>query len=111
MARSRHPSQSRPPSSAPKSGEALGSVEEYFVDVILNRHARKLLAAMRLRDLGLCSAYLDFKLQAWLTKERWVLGSVNHFTPHLSALRLALIHAPVALYAQCLAPLPGDLGH
>ena len=61
-------------SSLSKTIEQITTAEEYFVDSILNRHARKLLASMRLRDLGLYAADLDFKLQHWLTKERWVVN-------------------------------------
>lgn len=45
--------------------------EAFFLDTILNRHARKLLASNRLKDLGRFSAYLDFHLREWLRKERY----------------------------------------
>ena len=43
---------------------------QFFTDLILARHARKLLSSFRLRDLGRFSAHLDFDLTAWFTKER-----------------------------------------
>ncbi len=46
-------------SSLSKTNEQITTAEEYFVDSILNRHARKLLTSMRLRDLGLYAADLD----------------------------------------------------
>jgi hypothetical protein len=48
-----------------------GTQEQFFIDVILSRHARKLLSAHRLRDLGQFSANLDdYQLVAWLRKEK-----------------------------------------
>ena len=60
-----------------KPSDHIATADEYFVDVILNRHARKLLTSMRLRDLGLFAAYLDFKLHPWLTKERLVANIIT----------------------------------
>lgn len=47
-----------------------GSAEEFFMDVILQRHARRLLSSRRLADLGRFAARLDFHLVAWLARER-----------------------------------------
>ena len=44
--------------------------EEYFIELILSRHARKLLTASCLRDLGKFSTHLDFSLEKWLSRER-----------------------------------------
>lgn len=44
--------------------------EEYFIELILSRHARKLLTANCLRDLGKFAAHLDFNLEKWLARER-----------------------------------------
>ncbi|XP_023222125.1 RAB6A-GEF complex partner protein 1-like [Centruroides sculpturatus] len=46
------------------------TAEEFFIDTILTRHARKLLSAGRLKDLGYLSAHLDFHLVSFLKKER-----------------------------------------
>ena len=47
------------------------SAEQFFIDVILNRHARKLLAAYRLHDLASFAANLeDYELVQWLRKEK-----------------------------------------
>ncbi|XP_033636586.1 RAB6A-GEF complex partner protein 1-like isoform X2 [Asterias rubens] len=73
-------------SSLSKTIEQITTAEEYFVDSILNRHARKLLASMRLRDLGLYAADLDFKLQPWLTKERNRVAKVDDFEAALKKL-------------------------
>ena len=44
---------------------------QVFLDVILQRHARRLLSAGRLRDLGHLSAHLlDGPLSAWIGRER-----------------------------------------
>ena len=47
-----------------------GTAEEYYIDMIVSRHARKLLGAYRLRDLALFAAHLDYKLVNWIGKER-----------------------------------------
>lgn len=44
---------------------------QFFTDLILARHARKLLSSFRLRDLGRFSAHLDFDLTSWFIKERY----------------------------------------
>ncbi|XP_038068678.1 guanine nucleotide exchange factor subunit RIC1-like [Patiria miniata] len=84
--KSRLSSQSKPSSSQSKTTDQSSSVEEYFVDVILNRHARKLITSLRLRDLGMFVAYLDFKLQAWLAKERGRVAKVEDFEAALKQL-------------------------
>ncbi|XP_065184852.1 guanine nucleotide exchange factor subunit RIC1-like [Sycon ciliatum] len=61
------------------TGDIQSSREEYFIDVILARHARKMLAEGNLRDLGSFVAYLDFPLKSWLTKERYRVGKVENF--------------------------------
>ncbi|XP_022920815.2 guanine nucleotide exchange factor subunit Rich [Onthophagus taurus] len=53
------------------------TAEEFFIDVILQRHARRLLSAHRLADLGYFAAHLDFHLVAWLGKERDRAAQVN----------------------------------
>ena len=45
------------------------SAEEFFIDIILQRHARKLLSQCRLLDLGTFAAQLDFHMVTWLKKE------------------------------------------
>ena len=55
-----------------KDGTDLKSeqfAEEFFIDVILQRHARKLLSSGRLFDLGTFAAQLDFHMVSWLKKE------------------------------------------
>ena len=49
----------------------VDSKEEYFIELILSRHARKLLTARSLRDLGKFVAHLDFNLNSWLARERY----------------------------------------
>ena len=57
--------------SGDKGGKDDGSAEQFFIDVILNRHARKLLAAYRLKDLAFFAANLEeYPLVTWLKKER-----------------------------------------
>jgi len=56
-------------SSSPNTSKDGGTAEEFFIDIILARHARKLLMAGRLTDLGIFSARLDFYLVSWLRRE------------------------------------------
>jgi len=56
-------------SSANTSKETMGTAEEFFIDIILNRHARKLLTGGKLTDLGKFSVHLDFYLVSWLRRE------------------------------------------
>ena len=49
----------------------MDTKEEYFIELILSRHARKLLTATCLRDLGKFAAHLDFNLEKWFMKERY----------------------------------------
>ena len=61
---------SRSPS-GDKGGKDDSSAEQFFIDVILNRHARKLLAAYRVKDLAFFAANLEeYPLVKWLKKER-----------------------------------------
>lgn len=55
------------------------TAEEFFIDVILQRHARRLLCAHRLVDLGYFAAHLDFHLVAWLGRERDRAARVDDF--------------------------------
>ncbi|XP_072379724.1 guanine nucleotide exchange factor subunit Rich [Diabrotica undecimpunctata] len=57
--------------------------EEFFIDVILQKHARRLLSARRLTDLGYFAAYLDFHLVSWLVKERDRAARVDDFVKTL----------------------------
>ncbi|XP_074042541.1 guanine nucleotide exchange factor subunit Rich isoform X2 [Leptinotarsa decemlineata] len=53
--------------------------EETFIDVILQKHARRLLSVRRLTDLGYFAAHLDFHLVSWLGKERDRASRVDDF--------------------------------
>nr|CAD7577631.1 unnamed protein product [Timema californicum] len=66
--------------------EPSGSAEEFFIDVILQRHARRLLSAHRLTDLGHFAAYLDFHLVSWLGRERDRVARVDDFVGVLKQL-------------------------
>lgn len=62
------------------------TAEEFFIDVILQRHARRLLCAHRLVDLGYFAAHLDFHLVAWLGRERERAARVDDFVKALKQL-------------------------
>ena len=58
----------------PSASAASG--DNFFIDVILNRHAKKLLSSYRIRDLAKFAANLDdYELVQWLRKERFVSDS------------------------------------
>jgi hypothetical protein len=59
---------------------------EYFIDLLLTRHARKLLAACQIKDLGKFAANLDFGLMSWLASERTRAGKVEDFVSNLLTL-------------------------
>lgn len=62
------------------------SAEDFFIDVILQRHARRLLQERRLIDLGMMSAALDFHLVGWLTREKDRAARVEDFVIALKQL-------------------------
>ncbi|XP_075216315.1 guanine nucleotide exchange factor subunit Rich [Lycorma delicatula] len=55
------------------------SAEEFFMDVMVQRHARRLLCQHQLGDLGRLSAHLDFPLVGWLARERDRAARVDDF--------------------------------
>ena len=55
------------------------SKEDYFIELILSRHARKLLTAHALRDLGCFAAHLDFSLSLWLSREKTRAAKADDF--------------------------------
>lgn len=67
----------------PKRLTELETPDNFFIDTILNRHARLLLAASRLRDLGKFGAYLEFSLTPWLRKERNRAARVDDYVETL----------------------------
>ncbi|CAH1163628.1 unnamed protein product [Phaedon cochleariae] len=57
--------------------------EEFFIDVILQKHARRLLSARRLTDLGYFAAHLDIHLVSWLAKERNRAAKIDDYVKAL----------------------------
>lgn len=55
------------------------TAEEFFIDVILQKHARRLLSGQHLIDLGYFAAHLDFHLVTWLAKERDRAAKIDDF--------------------------------
>lgn len=62
------------------------SAEEFFIDVILQRHARRLLQDKKLEDLGYMSAALDFHLVGWLAREKDRAARIEDFVSALKQL-------------------------
>ncbi|XP_064397549.1 guanine nucleotide exchange factor subunit RIC1-like [Halichondria panicea] len=61
----------------------VDSKEDFFIELILCRHARKLLTSTSLRDLGKFTAQLDFNLSTWLAKERLRAARIDDFVTTL----------------------------
>ncbi|KAJ9595098.1 hypothetical protein L9F63_013624, partial [Diploptera punctata] len=86
--------------------EASGSAEEFFIDVILQRHARRLLSSHHLTHLGYFAAHLDFHLVAWLGRERDRVARVDDFVAALKQLHVDFtwpypaLSLPVSYYLQ-----------
>lgn len=76
----------RKKSTPTSKNETSGTAEEFFIDVILQRHARKLLAHGRLIDLGFFAAHLDFHLVTWLARERDRAARIDDFVAALKNL-------------------------
>ncbi|XP_046425934.1 guanine nucleotide exchange factor subunit Rich [Neodiprion fabricii] len=73
-----------PTAKSEKTENKEGSAEEFFIDVILQRHARRLLTARRLADLGRFAARLDFHLVTWFARERDRAAKIDDY---ISALK------------------------
>ncbi|CAH1775600.1 unnamed protein product [Owenia fusiformis] len=74
------------PSSGSKE-DTSQNAEEFFIDMILHRHARKQLSSHNLRDLGCFAANLeDYQFVAWLKKEKLRAGKVEDFVDALKSL-------------------------
>uniref|UniRef100_A0A8D9BXZ7 Protein RIC1 homolog n=1 Tax=Cacopsylla melanoneura TaxID=428564 RepID=A0A8D9BXZ7_9HEMI len=56
-----------------------GTAEDFFMDLILQRHARRLLVNHELKSFGHFAATLDFHLVEWLLKERTRAARVDSF--------------------------------
>ncbi|EEC01481.1 hypothetical protein IscW_ISCW015635 [Ixodes scapularis] len=74
-----------PPRSPTGPSTDEDTVNQVFMEVILSRHARKLLAAGQLRKLGSFAAHLDFPLEPFLEKERLRAARVDDFVVALKA--------------------------
>ncbi|XP_038625417.1 guanine nucleotide exchange factor subunit RIC1 isoform X2 [Tachyglossus aculeatus] len=60
--------------------------ENLYIDMMLWRHARRLLEEVRLKDLGCFAAQLGFELIGWLCKERTRAARVDDFVIALKRL-------------------------
>lgn len=69
-----------------KKEKETSSAEEFFIDVILQRHARRLLQDKKLEDLGFMSASLDFHLVGWLAREKDRAARIEDFVSALKQL-------------------------
>ncbi|KAM5298946.1 guanine nucleotide exchange factor subunit RIC1 isoform 2-T2 [Ctenodactylus gundi] len=62
------------------------SAENMYIDMMLWRHARRLLEDVRLKDLGCFAAQLGFELIGWLCRERTRAARVDNFVTALKRL-------------------------
>lgn len=62
------------------------SAEDFFIDVILQGHARRFLQQKKLEDLGRMSATLDFHLVGYLTREKDRAARIEDFVMALKTL-------------------------
>jgi len=65
-------------SSSPNTSKD-GTAEEFFIDTIFARHARKLLSAGKLADLCKFSVHLEFQLVSWLRREAGRAAQLQDF--------------------------------
>ncbi|XP_029108602.1 guanine nucleotide exchange factor subunit RIC1 isoform X2 [Scleropages formosus] len=81
---------SMPSGPSAKSGDRWSKdsdcTESMYIDLMLSRHARRLLEQVRLKDLGYFSAQLGFELIGWLCKERTRVARVDDFVTALKRL-------------------------
>lgn len=74
------------PNTQKEKEKETSSAEEFFIDVILQRHARRLLQDRKLEDLGYMSASLDFHLVGWLAREKDRAARIEDFVSALKQL-------------------------
>lgn len=74
------------PNTQKEKEKESSSAEEFFIDVILQRHARRLLQDKNLEDLGYMSASLDFHLVGWLAREKDRAARIEDFVSALKKL-------------------------
>lgn len=71
-------------SQTPKEKDA--TAEEFFIEIIIQRHARRLLQDKKLEALGYMSASLDFHLVGWLQRETDRAARIEDFVATLKQL-------------------------
>ncbi|XP_040914782.1 guanine nucleotide exchange factor subunit RIC1 isoform X2 [Toxotes jaculatrix] len=74
------------PTGPSSKGREVECAENMYIDMMLWRHARRLLEQVRLRDLGCFSAQLGFELIGWLCRERNRVAHVDDFVLALKKL-------------------------
>lgn len=62
------------------------TAEEFFIEIIIQRHARRLLQDKKLEALGYMSAALDFHLVGWLAREKDRAARIEDFVATLKQL-------------------------
>ncbi|XP_016069729.1 PREDICTED: RAB6A-GEF complex partner protein 1 isoform X3 [Miniopterus natalensis] len=93
------------PSGAPGKRWSKDSdcAENMYIDMMLWRHARRLLEEVRLKDLGCFAAQLGFELISWLCKERARAARVDNFVIALKRLHKDFLWPLPIIPASCLS--------
>lgn len=73
-------------SSASTTKNDTSTAEEFFIETIIQRHARRLLQDKKLKSLGYMSAALDFHLVGWLAREKDRAARIEDFVATLKQL-------------------------
>ncbi|XP_023687655.1 guanine nucleotide exchange factor subunit RIC1 isoform X1 [Paramormyrops kingsleyae] len=105
---------SMPSGPSAKSGERWSKdgecTESTYIDMMLWRHARRLLEQVRLKDLGYFSAQLGFELIGWLCRERTRVARVDDFVTALKRLHKDFLW-PFPVIPACSINSPFKNGH
>ena len=95
----------RKPSSGSGKSSDEPTADDFYIDVILQRHARKLLSQCQLKELGTFAAQLDFQMVGWLKREAARAAKIDNFV-----LALKRVHSdfgwPFPVLVTGLVPLP-----
>ncbi|XP_059149431.1 guanine nucleotide exchange factor subunit RIC1-like isoform X4 [Physella acuta] len=93
-----------------KQKQTEPTAEQVYIDMILCRHARKLLASNNIRTLGYFSANMeDFQFVAWLKRERVRAGKMEDFVSALREIHTQFEWPMPVLSAQALQQLKKSL--
>ncbi|XP_023656985.2 guanine nucleotide exchange factor subunit RIC1-like [Paramormyrops kingsleyae] len=92
-----------------RHSKGCGSTESVYITLILERHARRLLEEVRLKDLGCFSAHLGFELIGWLCRERSRAARLDNFVEAIKRLHQDFLWPfPISIDCSVQASLLND---